>query len=59
MYYNTGVKEYNFDFFINASFFVLVNLLMLAGIIALGSKQYNMLNFFNEALRLVDGLRVF
>lgn len=53
----TDIKEFGLLF--SFTFIYLVNLLMLAGIIALGSKQYNMLNFFNEALRLVDGLRVF
>jgi len=44
----TDIRECGLLF--SLMFIYLANLLILAGIISLGSKQFNMVNFFNEAL---------
>ncbi|OGF45673.1 MAG: hypothetical protein A2231_09310 [Candidatus Firestonebacteria bacterium RIFOXYA2_FULL_40_8] len=50
----TDLKEAGVMF--SYMFIYLVNLLILAGIIALVSKQFNFLNFLNETWKLVEGL---
>jgi len=48
----TDIKECGLLF--SLMFIYLANLLILAGIIALASSQFDMLNFFNEAFRFVE-----